>query len=246
MSDLDVSALLERLHLNRVHPGAWSGSKGWSTATDATAISVKNPATGELMATVRAATAEDYEDIIRSAQAAAAEWREVPAPKRGEAVRLLGAALREHKEDLGTLVSAENGKILAEGQGEVQEMIDITDFAVGQSRHALRPDDAFRARSAPHVRAMASIGRRRHHFRLQLPSGSVGVECLPCGDLWRMPRYGSPRPKTPLTALAVQQLCNRVHDRHARLPPIFNQVFVDAGTELGHTASLDDRRVALI
>jgi aldehyde dehydrogenase (NAD+) len=242
MSDLDVSALLERLHLNRVHPGAWSGSKGWSTATDATAISVKNPATGELMATVRAATAEDYEDIIRSAQAAAAEWREVPAPKRGEAVRLLGAALREHKEDLGTLVSAENGKILAEGLGEVQEMIDITDFAVGQSRML-------------YGLTMHSERAQHRMYEQWHPLGVVGIisafnfpvavwawnACLAaiCGNasVWK------PSPKTPLTALAVQQLCNRVM-KDARLPPIF-QVFVDAGTELA-TRLVDDRRVALI
>jgi aldehyde dehydrogenase (NAD+) len=203
---------------------------------------VKNPATGELMATVRAATAEDYEDIIRSAQAAAAEWREVPAPKRGEAVRLLGAALREHKEDLGTLVSAENGKILAEGLGEVQEMIDITDFAVGQSRML-------------YGLTMHSERAQHRMYEQWHPLGVVGIisafnfpvavwawnACLAaiCGNasVWK------PSPKTPLTALAVQQLCNRVM-KDARLPPIF-QVFVDAGTELA-TRLVDDRRVALI
>src|SRR5207244_8488787 len=84
--------------------------------------------------------------VLGSAVEAAAAWRDVPAPKRGEAVRLLGEQLRRHKSDLGTLVSLENGKILAEGLGEVQEMIDIADFAVGQSRmlygltkHSARP-----------------------------------------------------------------------------------------------------------
>ena len=86
------------------------------------------------IAQFRPANSDDYERVLRSASAAAARWRAVPAPKRGEAVRLLGEELRRHKTDLGTLVSLENGKILAEGLGEVQEMIDIADFAVGQSR----------------------------------------------------------------------------------------------------------------
>src|SRR6202040_456978 len=89
---------------------------------------------GSLIAQVRPAGEQDYESVMSSAVAAAAAWREVPAPKRGEIVRLLGEELRRHKNDLGTLVSLENGKILAEGLGEVQEMIDIADFAVGQSR----------------------------------------------------------------------------------------------------------------
>ena len=149
----------------------------------------------------------------------------MPAPKRGEAVRLLGEELRRHKTDLGTLVSLENGKILAEGLGEVQEMIDIADFAVGQSRmlygltmHSERP-------AASHVRAMASARRGRHHLGVQLPGGGVGLERLLaaiCGNasVWK------PSPKTPLTALAVQQICNRVLEA-AGLPPVF-QIFIDA------------------
>src|SRR6266513_1228242 len=119
----DIDALLKRLGLGAVNPGAWSGSRGWSDATAAALMDVRNPSDGTLL-----------EHVLSSAVEAAAAWREVPAPKRGEAVRLLGEQLRRHKSDLGTLVSLENGKILAEGLGEVQEMIDIADFAVGQSR----------------------------------------------------------------------------------------------------------------
>ena len=242
MSTFDISALLERLDLNRVHPGAWSGTKGWSSATDGAELAVKNPATGELMATVRTATSEDYEEIMRSAQAAAAEWRQVPAPKRGEAVRLLGAALRLHKEDLGTLVSAENGKILAEGLGEVQEMIDIADFAVGQSRmlygftmHSERAQHRMYEQWHP----LGVVGIiSAFNFPVAVWAWNAFLAAI-CGNasVWK------PSPKTPLTALAVQQLCNRVM-KDARLPPIF-QLFVDAGTELA-TRFVDDRRVALV
>src|SRR5213082_543980 len=103
-------------------------------ATDAALMDGGKPSDGTLLAQVRPASAQDYEHVLSSAVDAAAAWRDVPAPKRGEAVRLLGEQLRRHKSDLGTLVSLENGKILAEGLGEVQEMIDIADFAVGQSR----------------------------------------------------------------------------------------------------------------
>jgi aldehyde dehydrogenase (NAD+) len=134
MSKPDIGSLLRRLGLEAINPGAWSGSRGWSTSQEATLINVRNPTDGALIAQVRPASAADYENVLTSAVQAAAEWRRVPAPKRGEAVRLLGEELRLHKTDLGTLVSLENGKILAEGLGEVQEMIDIADFAVGQSR----------------------------------------------------------------------------------------------------------------
>src|SRR5256714_15481624 len=142
----DIDALLKRLGLGAVNPGAWSGSHGWSAATDAPLMNVRNPADGTLLAQVRPASVADYEHVLSSAVEAAAAWRDVPAPKRGEVVRLLGEQLRRHKSDLGTLVSLENGKILAEGLGEVQGMIDIADFAVGQSRllyvptmHSTRP-----------------------------------------------------------------------------------------------------------
>ena len=130
----DINGLLARLELAPLNPGAWSGSQGWTSGAEAALLSVRNPATGTLIAQVRPAGPEEYESVIASAAATAAAWRSVPAPKRGEVVRLIGEELRRVKTDLGTLVSLENGKILAEGLGEVQEMIDIADFAVGQSR----------------------------------------------------------------------------------------------------------------
>src|SRR3979490_2075862 len=114
----DIGALLKRWGLGAVNPGAWSGSHGWSNATDAALMSVHNPSDGTLLAQVRPGSSQDCEHALGAAVEAAAAWRDVPAPKRGEAVRLLGEQLRRHKSDLGTLVSLENGKILAEGLGE--------------------------------------------------------------------------------------------------------------------------------
>src|SRR6266481_6599574 len=238
----DIGALLKRLGLGAVNPGAWSGSHGWSNATDAALMNVHNPADGTLLAQVRPASAQDYEHVLGSAVEAAAAWRDVPAPKRGEAVRLLGEQLRRHKSDLGTLVSLENGKILAEGLGEVQEMIDICDFAVGQSRmlygstmHSERPQHRMYEQWHP----LGVVGIiTAFNFPVAVWSWNALLAAI-CGNVsvWK------PSPKTPLTALAVQQLCNRVMQAHG-LPPIF-QLFIDFGTDLA-TRFVDDRRVALV
>src|SRR5579863_7904716 len=238
----DTDALLRRLGLGPLNPGAWSGLRGWSSATDEALMNVRNPANGTLLAQVRPASANDYERVVTSAVAAAAAWREVPAPKRGEAVRLLGEELRRHKNDLGMLVSLENGKILAEGLGEVQEMIDIADFAVGQSRmlyglsmHSERPQHRMSEQWHP----LGVIGIiTAFNFPVAVWSWNAFLGSI-CGNacVWK------PSPKTPLTALAVQQLCVKVMTAN-RLPPVF-QMFIDSGTELA-TRFIEDRRVALI
>jgi aldehyde dehydrogenase (NAD+) len=242
MSSIDINALLTRLGLAAVNPGAWSGSKGWSNAQDGTLINVHNPANGTVIGQVRPASEADYENVIASAVQTAAAWRSVPAPKRGEAVRLLGEELRRHKTDLGTLVSLENGKILAEGLGEVQEMIDIADFAVGQSRmlygntmHSERPQHRMYEQWHP----LGVVGIiSAFNFPVAVWSWNAFLAAV-CGNVsvWK------PSPKTPLTALAIQQLCNRVTSA-AGLPPIF-QLFIDSGTQLA-TRFVDDRRVALV
>ena len=205
MSGVDINALLARLGLAAVNSGAWSGQHGWSTSTQAPLLNVRNPATGALIAQVRPATEADYEQVLASAVEAAALWREVPAPKRGEAVRLLGEELRRHKADLGTLVSLENGKILAEGLGEVQEMIDIADFAVGQSRmlygntlHSERPQHRMYEQWHP----LGVVGIiSAFNFPVAVWSWNAFLAAI-CGNVsvWK------PSPKTPLTALAVQRL----------------------------------------
>ncbi|MGQ0836529.1 MAG: L-piperidine-6-carboxylate dehydrogenase [Gammaproteobacteria bacterium] len=242
MSRVEVPALLGRLGLAAVNPGAWSGSRGWSSDTTGTVIEVRNPASGTQLAQVRGANREDYENVLQSATAAAAQWRLVPAPKRGEAVRLMGEALRRRKQDLGTLVSLENGKILAEGLGEVQEMIDIADFAVGQSRmlyglsmHSERPQHRMYEQWHP----LGVVGViSAFNFPVAVWAWNAFLAAV-CGNasVWK------PSPKTPLTALAVQRLCNEVLQAN-KLPPIF-QLFIDAGTELA-TRLVDDPRVALV
>ena len=239
---MDTNALLKRLGLGPLNPGAWSGLRGWSSATDGALLNVRNPASGTLLAQVRPASAEDYEHVLSSAVTAAAAWREVPAPKRGETVRLLGEELRRCKDDLGTLVSLENGKILAEGLGEVQEMIDIADFAVGQSRmlyglsmHSERPQHRMSEQWHP----LGVIGIiSAFNFPVAVWSWNAFLGAI-CGNacVWK------PSHKTPLTALAVQHLCNRVMEAQ-HLPAIF-QVFIDGGAGLA-SRLVDDRRVALI
>ena len=239
---LDIHALLSRLGLAETNPGAWSGSEGWSTSQDGALINVRNPATGAVIAQVRPANATDYESVLSSAVETAAIWRTVPSPKRGEAVRLLGEELRKFKADLGTLVCLENGKILAEGLGEVQEMIDIADFAVGQSRmlygntmHSERPQHRMYEQWHP----LGVVGIiSAFNFPVAVWAWNSFLAAI-CGNVsvWK------PSPKTPLTALAVQHLCNRVM-KSAGLPPVF-QLFIDTGTELA-TRFVDDHRVALV
>jgi aldehyde dehydrogenase (NAD+) len=236
------SKILRSLGLNDINPGVWSGSHGWSTDTTGPLIDSINPSTGERLAQVRGATAGDYDHVMSAAVAAAAAWRRVPAPKRGEAVRLLGEALRESKDALGSLVSMENGKIKAEGDGEVQEMIDIADFAVGQSRML-------------YGNTMHSERAQHRMYEQWHPLGVVGVISafnFPVA-VWAWNAFlaaitgnatvWKPSPKTSLCALAVQRICNQVLERLA-LPPIF-QIFIDAGTDLAGRF-IDDRRVALV
>ena len=237
----EITALLQRLDLTAQNRGAWSGTHGW-TGNARQLLDVRNPASGERLAQVRTATPQDLEHILDSAVAAATLWREVPAPQRGELIRVLGAELRKAKQDLGTLVSLENGKILAEGLGEVQEMIDIADFAVGQSRmlygntlHSERP----RHRMYEQWHPLGVVGIiSAFNFPVAVWAWNALLAAI-CGNatVWK------PSPRTPLTALAIQRLCNRVlQERQA--PPIF-QLFVGGGTRLA-TRLVEDRRVALL
>ncbi|HET9473736.1 MAG TPA: aldehyde dehydrogenase family protein [Steroidobacteraceae bacterium] len=238
----DTSAILKRLGIDSINAGAWSGTHGWSKDVAGSLITSGNPATGETLAQVRGATVTDYEGVMRSAVEAAAAWRSVPAPRRGEAIRLLGDALRVAKEDLGALVTLENGKIRAEGLGEVQEMIDIADFAVGQSRmlygltmHSERPQHRMYEQWHP----LGVVGIiSAFNFPVAVWAWNAFLAAI-CGNasVWK------PSPKTPLSAIAVQHICNKVMRDH-KLPAIF-QLFIDGGTELA-TRFVDDRRVALV
>jgi aldehyde dehydrogenase (NAD+) len=211
-------------------------------AQAAALIDCTSPIDGTLIGRIAATEAATYERTMTRAQQAAREWAAVPAPRRGELVRQLGEALRAHQSELAALICLENGKILAEALGEVQEMIDIADFAVGQSRML-------------YGRTMHSERAQHRMYEQWHPLGTVGILtafnfpvavwawnaliAAVCGNacVWK------PSPKTPLCALAVQRLCDEVSERlHA--PPIF-QLLLDPGITLAREL-VSDRRAALI
>ena len=129
-----MKEILNSLGIKENNFGAGVGAGNWSTTTDAGVLNSVNPANGEVIANVYQCSESDYENVIAESQKAFQEWRMVPAPIRGQLVREMGEELRRKKDLLGSLVSLEMGKIKAEGDGEVQEMIDIADFSVGLSR----------------------------------------------------------------------------------------------------------------
>ncbi|WP_044873856.1 aldehyde dehydrogenase family protein [Pseudomonas sp. LFM046] len=225
-----VAALLDRLGVN---PSLYQQGDH----------AVHSPIDGSRIGTVRLEGRAEVEQKIARAAEAFQAWRKVPAPRRGELVRLYGEALRQHKADLGELVSWEAGKITQEGLGEVQEMIDICDFAVGLSRQL-------------YGLTIASE-RPGHHMRETWhPLGVVGVIsafnfpvavwcwntalALVCGN----PVVWKPSEKTPLTALACQALFERVAKQFSEAPANLSQVVIGA-REAGE-ALVDDSRVALV
>jgi aldehyde dehydrogenase (NAD+) len=230
---------LKRLGIDEMNLGGFAGE--W--VGSGPLLDVFTPGDGSKIATVQQVTEEEFDQIVDRAQKAFLEWRTVPAPKRGEVVRQLGNALREKKADLGALVTLEMGKIIAEGEGEVQEMIDICDFAVGLSRQL-------------YGLTMASE-RQDHHMREQWhPLGIVAVIsafnfpvavwswnaalAAVCGDstLWK------PASKTPLTAIAVTKIAAEVCRANDVDPAIFSLV-VGKGSTVGDRL-LHDRRIPLV
>ncbi|MEI7037964.1 L-piperidine-6-carboxylate dehydrogenase [Fulvimonas yonginensis] len=234
--------ILTALGLGESQSGTYLGNGEWSTTTDAGTLRPVNPATGEVIASVHASSKADYETIVERAQAAFKIWRTTPAPRRGEAIRLCGEALRRHKDALGSLVALEMGKIKPEGDGEVQEMIDIADFAVGQSRmlygytmHSERP--GHRMYEQWHPLGLVGI-ISAFNFPVAVWSWNAFLAAV-CGDIciWK------PSPKTPLSAVATMRICNEAL-RAGGFPDIFF-LFNDAGTELSQ-AFVDDTRIPLI
>ncbi len=237
-----AAKILAALGLGATESGTYLGQGEWSTTRDAGALTSVNPATNEAIATVYASSASDYELLVTRAEAVFAEWRVTPAPRRGEAIRLCGDALRKHKDALGSLVALEMGKIKAEGDGEVQEMIDIADFAVGQSRmmyglsmHSERP--GHRMFEQWHPLGLVGVVSA-FNFPVAVWAWNTFLAAI-CGDIsiWK------PSPKTPLTAVASMKICNEAL-REAGFPDLFF-LFNDAGTELAQTF-VDDKRIPLI
>ena len=236
------TGLLKKLSIKDVNPSACFGPDGWISDSRGDKVDSRNPATGEVIAQVVQANTETYERIAAEAVNAFHEWRMVPAPKRGEVVRDLGNALREMKEPLGDLVSLEMGKIRAEGHGEVQEMIDICDFAVGLSRQLYgltlaseRPAHRMMEQWHP----LGAIGViTAFNFPVAVWSWNSAIAAV-CGD----PVVWKPAGPTPLCAIAVQHIANRVMADH-NLRGIFNLV-IGPGGSIGDRM-LNDHRLALI
>ena len=219
------------------------GGLGLGVALDSGDLPARSPIDGRELGRVQASSAEEVRAAIGRANDAYLSWRSVPPPRRGELVRLFGEVLRQEKEALGRLVSLEAGKILQEGLGEVQEMIDICDFAVGLSRQ---------------LYGLTIATERPGHRMMETwhPLGVVGVisafnfpvavwawnACLAfvCGDavVWK------PSEKTPLTAMAVQALFERAMERFGDAPEGLS-VVVQGARETGE-ALVDDCRVALV
>ena len=245
MTGLDqasISAILDTLGIKPVNPGATSGSsKGW-IETSGPELTSFSPINGEPIAKIMMADREAYETIMNRAQEAFKTFRMMPAPKRGEMVREIGNALRENKEALGALVSLEAGKIRAEGLGEVQEMIDIADFAVGLSRqlygltmHSERP--MHRMYEQWHPLGIVGI-ITAFNFPAAVWSWNALLAGV-CGDA----NLFKPSSKTPLTAIAIQNIIAPVVDRYGA-DGIFNMV-IGSRTDVGEPM-LHDPRIPLI
>ncbi len=234
-------AVLEKLGIQDVNPGACWGPDGWVQGSGEPLPSI-NPATGEVLATVSQADESAYETVVSKADEHFRTWRTLPAPKRGEVVRDLGQALRDFKEPLGDLVTLEMGKIRAEGHGEVQEMIDICDFAVGLSRqlygltmHSERPGHRMYEQWHP----LGVVGViSAFNFPVAVWAWNAAIAAA-CGDttVWK------PSSSTPLCAVAVQHVANRVMSDHG-LAGIFSFV-AGPGRSVGEKF-LHDSRMPLV
>ena len=234
--------VLSALGLGASESGTWLGNGEWSTTCDAGVLEPVNPSTGEVLGRVNAASRADYELILERAQAAFRVWRTTPAPRRGEAIRLCAEALREHKDALGSLVALEMGKSKPEGDGEVQEMIDIGEFSVGLSRqlygltmHSERPGHRMYEQWHP----LGIVGIiSAFNFPVAVWAWNAFVAAV-CGDIsiWK------PSGKTPLSAIASMKICNEAL-RKGGFPDIFF-LFNDTDNALAQRL-VDDKRVALV
>jgi aldehyde dehydrogenase (NAD+) len=232
--------ILDRLGIRVVNSGVCCGQ--WIENPSGGELVSPNPATGQPIASVLMASREDYEQVVDKAQAAFKKWRLIPPPQRGEIVRQIGLALRQHKKDLGLLVTLEVGKIRSEGEGEVQEMIDMCDFSTGLSRQL-------------YGLTIASERSQHRMFEQWHPLGIAGIitafnfpvavwawnatVAAVCGDttIWK------PSQIAPLTAIAVQNIVNRVAAEHD-LAGVFN-LCIGEGATVGQWMA-EDRRLPLI
>ena len=234
--------ILNELGILKKNQGVSTGLK-WNTTCDNGEIDIISPVDGKLIASVYLASEQDYMETVQAADAAYQIWRTVPAPKRGEIVRQIGNSLRKYKEALGTLVSYEMGKSLQEGLGEVQEMIDICDFAVGLSRqlygftmHSEREEHRLYDQYHP-LGVVGTISA--FNFPVAVWSWNAMIAAV-CGNanLWK------PSSKVPLTAIAIQKILAGVIEKN-RLPEGLFSLIVGRGSEVGENM-LNDKRIPLV
>lgn len=235
-----VDKILEQLGISDLNPGAHDGLRPIDTA--GAELASENPSDGSVLARVRQADETTYEALIQSGLGAFEKWRLMPAPQRGEIVREIGNVLREQKDALGQLVTLEMGKVLSEGKGEVQEMIDIADFSVGLSRqlygktmHSERPQHRMYEQWHP----LGTVGIiTAFNFPVAVWAWNAMVAAA-CGDvmIWKPSEF------TPLTAVAVQNLIQPIVEKHD-IPGVFNMA-VGSGADLGARIAAD-RRIPLV
>jgi len=213
------------------------------TAFAAGGLAARSPITGELIAHIAETTRDDASAAIGRAAQAFGAWREVPAPRRGELVRLLGEELRAAKADLGRLVTLETGKIVSEGLGEVQEMIDICDFAVGLSRQLYGRTIATERAAHRMMETWHPLGVcgviSAFNFPVAVWAWNAAL-ALVCGD----PVVWKPSDKTPLTAIATQAIVARAVRRFGDAPAGLSEVLI-GGRDVGEML-VDDSRVAIV
>lgn len=212
--------ILKSLNLQPINSGACFSANSWAKVNATKTFSSINPSNEKSIAQITPATEKDYKRILTASKEAFSRWQLVPAPKRGELIRRFGDLLRENKDALGTLVSIEVGKIKQEGDGEVQEMIDMADFAVGQSRmlyglsmHSERPSHRMYEQWHP----LGPVGViSAFNFPVAVWSWNAFLSII-CGDtvIWK------PSLKAPLTAIAVQHIANQVMDEFEQ-PGLFS------------------------
>ena len=228
MSKLDF---MHNLGLGDLNSGVSSGIE-WLKGTGPLTES-NTPVDNSVIAQIQNASMEDYEKVMSGAQKAFREWRRVPAPQRGEIVRQIGNSVREAKDDLGKLISWEMGKIYQEGLGEVQEMIDICDFAVGLSRqlygftmHSERPEHRMYDQYHP----LGIVGIiTAFNFPVAVWSWNAMIGAV-CGDvsIWK------PSPKTPLCSIALQRILGKVMHENGFPEGVFNLV-IGTNEEIAET-----------
>ena len=230
---------LKELGISSENSGAYNGE--WLNCTGKVLEST-NPATGEVIATVQQATAQEYEAVLDAAHGAFLKWRSVPAPQRGEIVRRMGEAMRAKKDALGRLITLEMGKILQEGWGEVQEAIDIADFAVGQSRmmyglsmHSERPGHAMREQWHP----LGAIGViTAFNFPMAVWAWNAMI-AYACGDscVWK------PSSETPLCAIGLTNVVRPVLEAEGM--GALASLVIGSGREVGQKM-LEEKRLPLV